>query len=91
MAGKASVISGVVRDASGKPVADARVYFTEGPVPLPDIAALADSNGGFSLSVPAAGTYGIESAADGFAPESATVAVASGQDVRLDFQLKSKT
>ena len=88
MAGQASLVSGVVRDPGGKPVSDARVYFTAGPVALPDIAALTDSNGAYSLSVPAAGTYSIECVADGFAPESATVAVASGQKVGHDFLMK---
>jgi hypothetical protein len=87
MAGKPSLISGVVRNPSGNPVTDARVYFTAGPVPLPEIAALTDSNGAFSLSAPSPGIYSIECNADGFAPKAATVTVASGQKVHIDIQL----
>jgi hypothetical protein len=86
--GKPSMISGVLRNPGGKPVADARVYFTDGPVPLPDIATLTDSDGTFSLSVPSAGTYVIECNADGFAPKAVTVKVASGQKLHLDIQVK---
>jgi hypothetical protein len=88
MAEKPAVISGIVRDPGGKPITDARVYFAGGPMPLPDIAALTNSNGAFSLSVPSAGTYSIECNADGFAPRASTVTVASGQKVQLDIQLK---
>ena len=38
-----TTIAGVVVDPRGNPVEEARVYFVEGPVPLPDIAALTDS------------------------------------------------
>ena len=88
MTGKASVIYGVVRDPSGKPVADARVSFTKGPVSLPDTAALTDDNGSFSLSAPAPGAYTIVVNADGFAPKSATVKVSGGGKTDLDVRLK---
>ena len=52
-----SVIFGVVRDDNGNPVAEARVSFLAGPVPLPDIAALTDIDGSFALSAPGAGEY----------------------------------
>ena len=83
-----SVISGVVRSPDGKPVANARVYFTAGPGPLPEIAALTDSKGAFSLTAPAPGEYVIESAADEFGARSSTVKVKGGEQVRLDLQLK---
>ena len=88
MAEKPSVISGVVRDSNGKPVADARVYFTDSPSPLPDIAALTDSSGAFSLSVPSKGTYSLECNADGFALKAATVTVANDQKIDLNIKLK---
>ncbi|MBF6049385.1 hypothetical protein GO001_30055 [Streptomyces sp. NRRL B-1677] len=53
----AGVIRGTVRDAAGAPVAGARVAFTDGPVPLPDVAAVTDGEGRFALTAPAAGTY----------------------------------
>ena len=83
-----SVISGVVRSPDGNPVSNARVYFTAGPVPLPDIAALTDSKGAFSLTAPAPGEYVIESVADKFGAGSAKVKVKGGEPVRLDLKLK---
>ena len=57
-------ITGVVRDASGTPVPGAHVLFTEGPQPLPDIAALTDAEGRFSLSAPTTGVYRLTCRAD---------------------------
>jgi hypothetical protein len=88
MAVKPSIISGTVRDPSGKPVAEARVYFVDGPVPLPETAALTDSKGSFSLTAPAPGTYKIECNADGFKPERVTVTVKSGEKAHVDIRLR---
>lgn len=88
MAEKPRVISGVVRDNDGKPIADAQIYFTDSPMPLPDIAMLTDTNGTFSLSVPSAGKYGIGFNADGFASETTTVTIGSEQKIHLDIRLK---
>ncbi|MFE6161270.1 carboxypeptidase-like regulatory domain-containing protein [Streptomyces sp. NPDC056486] len=57
-------ITGVVRDASGTPVTGAHVLFTDGPQPLPDIAALTDAEGRFSLSAPTTGVYTLTCRAD---------------------------
>ena len=65
MSDNPSVIAGVVVDARGNPVEEARVYFVEGPVPLPDIAALTDSDGRFALSAPVSGTYQLGVASEG--------------------------
>ena len=87
MGAEQSVITGVVRDPHGRPVAQARVYFTDGPVPLPDIAALTDSAGAFSLAAPVPGTYRIECRVDGFAPAAITVRVAGGQTIHQELRL----
>lgn len=58
-------ISGVVLDGEGRPLPEARVYFVEGPGPLPDVAALTDAKGRFQMVVPGAGRYLLEVAADG--------------------------
>ena len=58
------VIAGVVVDAKGNPVEGARVYFIEGPVPLPDIAALTDDAGRFRLTAPVPGNYELEVASE---------------------------
>lgn len=84
-----SVISGIVRGPDGKPVSNARVYFTAGPVPLPEIAAITDSSGEFSLTAPAPGEYVIESAADKFGSRSSKIKVKGGEQVRLNLKLKN--
>ncbi len=84
-----SVISGVVRSPDGKPVSNARVYFTSGPVALPDIAAITDKKGRFSITAPAPGEYVIEGIADEFGTHSSKVKVKGGEEVRLDLKLKS--
>jgi hypothetical protein len=83
-----NVISGIVRGPDGKPTANARVYFTAGPVALPEIAALTDQSGAFSLTAPMPGDYVVEAAADEFGARSAKVKVKGGEPVRLDLQLK---
>jgi hypothetical protein len=88
MALSPSVISGVVHGPRGEAVANARVYFTDGPVPLPDIAALTDRDGAFSLTAPAPGKYVIECATDEFAVRSQAVSVSGGQPARLEIRLK---
>ena len=84
-----NVIYGTVRDPRGNPVPQARVYFTAAPVALPDIAALTDAGGAFSLAAPSAGTYQIESAADGFTPTSVTVDVTPDRETKLEIVLKN--
>jgi hypothetical protein len=88
MAKNQSMISGTVCDPKGQPVAEARVYFIEAPVSLPDVAALTDDSGKFSLTAPAAGTYRIGCSADGFAPITITVKVTNNQDVQVEIKLK---
>ena len=85
----AHIISGVIRDAQGKPVAHARVYFTSGPVSLPDIAALTDDQGAFTLSVPVRGDYTIAVASGDQPPTAVKVLVGDAEQIHLDIQLKS--
>jgi hypothetical protein len=80
-------IFATVRDAAGQPVPNARALFTRGPGALPDIAALTDANGGFSLTAPIPGAYTIEIAADGFKAESVDVQ-ADGQPKHLEIRLR---
>lgn len=51
------IISGVVTDPSGQPVAGAVVAVAAAPVPVPDIAGLTGEDGRFSVIVPAVGRY----------------------------------
>lgn len=81
------IISGIVLDPSGHPVAQARVYFMSGPAALPDIATLTNDEGAFVLSTPSKGTYQIGIAADDFAPTSIMVTVKDEQEVKLKIKL----
>jgi hypothetical protein len=63
------------------------VSFTAGPVSLPDIAALTDRHGSFTLTAPTAGTYEIEAVADGFRSKKVSVTVSGGKAARADFVL----
>lgn len=68
-------ILGTVKGPDGEPVAEASVYFMEGPVPLPDIAQITDDEGHFRLAAPAPGTYRIGVRAWGSEPAEVTVEV----------------
>jgi hypothetical protein len=88
MPSHSTVISGRVHDTAGKAVPDARVFFSEGPVPLADVAALSGPAGQFTLSAPAPGSYTVQCVADGFHPRSLTVAVGAGAPAEeLKFEL----
>ncbi|MCX4766914.1 carboxypeptidase regulatory-like domain-containing protein [Streptomyces sp. NBC_01275] len=51
------LVTGVVQDTTGAPVADATVYLAGGPEPYPDIAVLSAADGSFALSVRSDGVY----------------------------------
>ncbi len=72
------MINGSVRDGDGRPVAGARVMFTTSPVPVPDIAALTDAAGRFSLDAPVAGDYELLVVDDVHAPLPVQVTVPGG-------------
>jgi hypothetical protein len=82
-----TVLTGVVRDAAGDPVPEARVYLTAAPVPVPDIAALTDAEGQFAMALPAPGSYEVACSAEGYVPASATVEVAGEQELHLELRL----
>jgi Carboxypeptidase regulatory-like domain len=93
MSDNSTVIAGVVVDAEGHPVEEARVYFVEGPIPLPDIAALTDRSGRFALSAPGSGTYQLGVASEGaagFMQKTTTVEVVAQRDVNLEFRLDTE-
>jgi hypothetical protein len=82
-----SLIFGVVKDPSGNPVPNARVSFTDGPVSLPDIAALTDTMGSFTLSAPVPGEYIIEVVSDEFVKRIEKINVESNQEKHIDIAL----
>jgi hypothetical protein len=61
----ATQIRGTVVDAARDPVGWATVWFASGDHPTPDIAAVTDDDGRFSLTAPAPGTYRIGCRAEG--------------------------
>jgi hypothetical protein len=80
----ALILSGIVVDSTGRPVADARVALAAAPVEVPDIAALTGADGGFSISVPVTGVYRIVAVGDqGRAEETVDVGRAQAPGVRL--------
>lgn len=83
-----TIITGEVRGPDGLPATQARVFFVNGPVPLPDIAMLTGADGKFTLSAPAAGVYEIGIHADNCAPLTATVTISAGQDITLRLALQ---
>jgi hypothetical protein len=86
-----AVIRGRLLDERGDPIPDGAVYFVEGPVPLPDIAAQASTAGAFSLSAPAPGWYRLGARAEGFAAEEIEVQVASDADEEVELVLRRST
>jgi uncharacterized GH25 family protein len=90
MGGQPAVISGKVSGPNGKPVAEASIYFSDGPEPLPEIAALTNDDGTFSITAPQSGKYVIKCVKEGFAEKSVTVSVTAGKTTKVDIQLKKR-
>jgi hypothetical protein len=82
-----TVIEGRTWSREHGPVVEARVYFTEAPVALPDIAALTDGDGRFSLFVPVPGKYTLECSAEGFLVATVTINV-TGEKSRIDLPVE---
>jgi hypothetical protein len=81
-------IRGVVRSADGRPLPGARVAFVEGPVALPDVAALSAEDGRFTLTAPARGRYRIAAFADD-APAMETVVDVDGPEAEVELRPRS--
>jgi hypothetical protein len=84
---KPMIVVGVVRGPAGEHVQQARVFIARGPVPVPDVAVLTDAEGQFTLSLPTRGIYEVSSAAEGYAPTSATLEAANEGELRLELRL----
>jgi Carboxypeptidase regulatory-like domain len=84
------VISGGVRDDSGNAIPEAAVFFVSGPVSLPDIAALTDARGEFSLSAPTAGDYVVGIRADGFDGVDRPVTISGTSPARMEVTLAKR-
>ena len=77
-----------VLDPDGNPVPEASVRFTDAPVPVPDIAGLADDKGEVVMAAPAPGHYGVGVLAEGFEETISTVEVAAHADNVLEVRLR---
>jgi protocatechuate 3,4-dioxygenase beta subunit len=82
-----TTILGTVTGPNGEPIAEASVYFVEGPVPLPDVAQLSDDKGRFQLTAPAPGTYRLGARAPGFEAAVVTVGVGGEAEVTVEVGL----
>jgi hypothetical protein len=87
MASNTHLVSGMVLDPKGRPVKAATVYFASGPGQFPDIAALTDDHGRFSLAAPSPGSYVIECSADGYAPTTVRLRVSEEKETTLEIRL----
>jgi hypothetical protein len=86
-----TLIHGVVRSSGGVPIAEARVYLTQAPDDVPDIAALSNDEGRFTLGLTKPGTYRLECSAEGHetAGETVSVELAPEESARsLTFELR---
>ena len=82
------IISGRVVDSEMKPIENARVLFTAGPVPLQDIAALTTDDGRFAVAAPVPGKYQIQFVADNFKTRFLEVNIDGGQRPDLEVLLE---
>lgn len=81
-------IHGRVLDSQGRPIPNAAVYVESAPVSLPDIAAITDEGGSFTLAVPSPGEYRIGARSDQRGRASTDVRVdAAGEDSRIELRL----
>lgn len=88
MATPHSIFSGKVLDSKRNAISGARVFFSAGPGSLPDVAALTNHEGEFTLSAPIQGAYTIEFAADGFQETRLTITIPGDPTGGLAVQLE---
>jgi hypothetical protein len=70
-----ATVSGVVLDTSGQAVAQARVFFSQAPGAVPDVAALSGTDGSFTLAAPHLGRHVLTCSSDALGSTSAAVTV----------------
>jgi protocatechuate 3,4-dioxygenase beta subunit len=86
-----TVISGQVVDTQGHPVAEARVFFGSGPGEVPDIAALTDTDGRFTLTTPVPGEYRVVAVADGYIASETAVTTTEATASEVQIELRAAT
>ena len=89
MIGGGARIEGRAHLADDSPVIEARVFFVTAQVPLPDIAALTDDDGRFSLHAPTPGAYELACHADGLETSVVPIEVVEdSESVEVDIELR---
>ena len=81
-------ITGRVTNATGEPIARARLAFTDSSVALPEMAYTTNANGNYSIAVPR-GTYTLVVNADGYAPQERKLDTRQEAEVQADFVMQS--
>ena len=84
------LIHGRVVDREGAPVEWASAWLVAGPAPFPDIAALTDADGRFTLTASAPGIYRVGCRAESDPPVEVPVDVGA-DDVEVTITLRSST
>lgn len=87
MTDAARTIDGTVLDATGAPVAQARVYITHAPGPVPDVAALSGADGRFTIAAARPGVYEIACSTDTQGSAAATVRVGAKSGAAVELRL----
>ena len=90
MTDTARTINGTVLDATGVPVAQARVYITRAPGPVPDVAALSGADGRFTIAAAHAGVYEIACSTDTQGSAAATVQVGAKAGAAVELRLDKR-
>ena len=84
MTSKPLLVHGTVRRPGGQAVAGARLMWLDSPLPMPDTAALSQSDGSFVLGVPVVGRYRLACQTDRHGQVQADIDVGpSGANVTL--------
>jgi hypothetical protein len=82
------LVRGTTRRRGGREIAEARVFFTEAPVPVPDVATLTNDSGGFTLYAPAPGLYVVSCHAEGLSPASLSIDIAAWtSEVHIEIEM----
>ena len=74
---RSTAVHGLVVDSHGQPVPQARVGWVDGPVALPEVMALTDAQGRFTLSAPVPGAYRLHCSSDAHGERQLAVQVSS--------------
>jgi hypothetical protein len=81
------VVRGRVVGSQGDSAAEAAIHVISSPLPMPDIAQLADDEGKFALGLPKAGRYRIGARSEKWGKGSTEVTVGDEESIFLEIRL----